>query len=251
MSESSIQEGSRPPGVRGGAFLPTQWSLVLAAGGTSAESSVALEQLCRVYWPAVHAHLRRQGMNSHQAEDLTQEFFARLLAGNSFAGVSPEKGRFRTYLLAALKHFLINEWKRERTLKRGGGIPLVALDGLDAPARDAMEPRHEETPDAAYDRRWALTVLARVTARMKSEYDAAGQSERYDGLKGYLLDGVEPASYEETARRLGLTESAVKSAVYKVRQRFGAMLRAEVSRTVGQPDEVDDEIRCLLDALRR
>ena len=119
--------------------MPTQWSLVLAAGGSSADSSVALEQLCRVYWPAVHAHLRRQGMNSHQAEDLTQEFFARLLAGNSFAGVSPDKGRFRTFLLAALKHFLINEWKRERTQKRGGGIPLVALDGLEAPARDALE----------------------------------------------------------------------------------------------------------------
>ncbi len=117
-------------------------------------------------------------MNSHQAEDLTQEFFARLLAGNSFAGVSPDKGRFRTFLLAALKHFLINEWKRERTQKRGGGIPLVALDGLEAPARDALELRHEETPDAAYDRRWALTALARVTARMKAEYEAAGQSER-------------------------------------------------------------------------
>ncbi len=230
--------------------MPTQWSLVLAAGGGAADSSVALEQLCRVYWPAVHEHLRRQGMNSHQAEDLTQEFFARLLAGNSFAGVSPDKGRFRTFLLAALKHFLINEWKRERTQKRGGGIPLVALDGLEAPARDALEPRFEETPDAAYDRRWALTVLARVTARMKTEYAAAGQSERYDGLKGYLLDGAEPLSYEETAGRLGLTESAVKSAVYKIRQRFGAMLRAEVSRTVGLPGEVDDEIRCLLEALR-
>ena len=250
MSESSVGEGKRRPGAAGGGFLPTQWSLVLAAGGGTADATAALEQLCRVYWPAVHAHLRRQGMNPHQAEDLTQEFFARLLAGNSFAGVSPEKGRFRTFLLAALKHFLINEWKRERTLKRGGGVAPVALDGLDGAARDALEPRHEETPDAAYDRRWALTVLARVTSRMKAEYAAAGQAERFEGLKSYLLEGSGVPSYEETGKRLGLSESAVKSAVYKIRQRFGAMLRAEVSRTVGQPGEVDDEIRCLLEALR-
>jgi RNA polymerase sigma factor (sigma-70 family) len=236
---------------RRGAFVPTQWSLVLAAGGGAADSGGALEQLCRVYWPPVHAHLRRQGMDAHRAEDLTQEFFARLLAGNSFASVSPEKGRFRTFLLAALKHFLINEWKRDRAQKRGGGQPLVALDALEPGLRDALEPRAEESPDAAYDRRWALTVLARVAERMKAEYAAAGQSERYEGLKGYLLDGSEPRSYAESAGRLGISEAAVKSAVYKIRQRFGAMLRAEVARTVGREGEVEDEIRCLLDALRR
>jgi RNA polymerase sigma-70 factor (ECF subfamily) len=248
VSDTSIEEAKHRPWA--GAFQPTQWSLVLAAGGGSADSSAALEQLCRLYWPAVHAHLRRQGMDPHQSEDLTQEFFARLLSGNSFAAVSPDKGRFRTFLLAALKHFLINEWKRERTLKRGGGVPLVALDGLEAQARDAIEPSHRETPEAAYDRRWALTLLSRVMARMKAEYVAAGQARRFEMLKGYLLEGSGPQSYGETARRLGLTDAAVKSAIYKIRQRFGQMLRAEVSRTVGHSGEVDDEIRCLLEALR-
>lgn len=248
MMESGQERRAK---VRDGAFVPTQWSLVLAAGAGSAESEGALERLCRVYWPPVHAHLRRQGLDAHRAEDLTQEFFARLLAGNSFAAVSPDKGRFRTFLLAALKHFLINEWKRDRAQKRGGGLPVLSLDGLEPGLRDALEPRAEETPDAAYDRRWALTVLARVAERMKAEYAAAGQAERYEGLKGYLLDGSEAGSYAETAARLGISEAAVKSAVYKIRQRFGAMLRAEVARTVGQEGEVEDEIRCLLDALRR
>jgi RNA polymerase sigma-70 factor (ECF subfamily) len=231
--------------------VPTQWSLVLAAGAGAADAGGALEQLCRIYWPPVHAHLRRQGMDAHRAEDLTQEFFARLLAGNSFATVSPDKGRFRTFLLAALKHFLINEWKRDRALKRGGGVPVVALDALEPGLRDALEPRDDETPEAAYDRRWAMTLLARVAARIQAEYEAAGQAERYEGLKGYLLDGAEPQSYATTAERLGISEAAVKSAVYKIRQRFGAMLRTEVARTVGREEEVEDELRCLLAALRR
>lgn len=217
------------------------------AAGDSAE---ALEQLCRAYWPPVHAHLRRQGMDVHQAQDLTQEFFARLLGGNPFASVSRDRGRFRSYLLAALKHFLINEWKRERTQKRGGGQVLVALDALPDASRDALAPCDGDTPDRAFERRWALTVLDRVRERMKSEYAAAGQMDRYEGLKGYLLDGREPSSYAETAAELGLSEAAVKSAVYKIRQRFGAMLRAEIARTVAGPEEVEDEIRCLLAALR-
>ena len=228
-------------------FMPTQWSLVLSAGQSGCTE--ALEQLCRIYWPPVHAQLRRQGINVHQAQDLTQEFFARLLEGDSFAGVSPDKGRFRSFLLAALKHFQINEWKRERTLKRGGGVFPIALDALDPALREACEPRDDETPDLAYDRRWAQTVLARVRKRMREEFAAAGQEDRHRALEPYLQDGGGPP-YAETSAALGLSEAAVKSAVYKIRQRFGVLLRAEISRTVADPAEVDDEIRHLLAALR-
>ena len=228
-------------------FMPTQWSLVLSAGQSGCAE--ALEQLCRIYWPPVHAQLRRQGIDAWQAQDLTQEFFARLLAGDSFAGVSPDKGRFRSFLLAALKHFQINEWKRERTLKRGGGVFPLAFDAMDPAIREACEPRDDETPDLAYDRRWAMTVLARVRERMRGEFAAAGQEDRYRALEPYLQDGS-ALSYGETSVMLGLSESAVKSAVYKIRQRFGTLLRAEIARTVADPSEVDDEIRHLLAALR-
>ena len=244
--ESTKQE----PRAAGRAFEPTQWSLVRAAGLTTAASAEALEQLCRAYWPPIFAHLRMKGHPPHEAEDLAQEFFARLLKGNAFATVSPEKGRFRTFLLAALKHFLINEWRRGTTLKRGGGVTVVDLDGLDPSVRDACEPHSNENPELAFDRRWALTLLAKVRDRMKREYEAAGQTERHDALKSYLLDGAEPVSYATTAASLGLSESAVKSAVYKIRQRFGELLRAEISRTVETEEEVDDELRHLIQALR-
>ncbi len=234
----------------GKAFESTQWSLVRAAGLNSAASAEALEQLCRAYWPPIFAHLRMKGHNAHEAEDLAQEFFARLLKGNSFAALTPEKGRFRTFLLAAVKHFLINEWKRETAQKRGGGVTMVDLDGLEPSVREACEPRSNEDPEAAFDRRWALTLLSKVRDRMRREYEAAGQAERHNALKVYLLDGAESVSYEETAATLGLTESAVKSAVYKIRQRFGELLRAEISRTVETEEEVDDELRHLIQALR-
>ncbi len=227
--------------------MSTQWSLVISAGHSGCAD--AMERLCRAYWPPVHAHLRRQGIDPHQAQDLTQEFFARLLDGNSFASVCREKGRFRSFLLAALKHFQINEWKRERTLKKGGGAIPIALDSLDPSLRESFEPRDEETPDLAYDRGWALTVIARVRSRMREEFIAAGQGDRHAAFEAYLHDGGGPP-YAETALLLGLSEPAVKSAVYKLRQRFGTLLRAEIARTLSDPSEVEDEIRYLLSALR-
>lgn len=232
-------------------FDKTQWSMVLAAADrTTPGSAEALEQLCRAYWPPVYSHLRMKGHDLHEAQDLAQEFFSRLLHGPSLASVSPEKGRFRAFLLASLKHFLINEWKRDRALKRGGGVVFVDLDGLDPGVRDACEPRAGEDPESAYERRWALTLLGRVRSRMKREYEAAGQSDRHDALNSYLLGGEETDSYAQTAARLGLTEAAVKSAIYKIRQRFGQLLRAEIARTVGSAGEVDDELRHLIASLR-
>ena len=228
-------------------FDATQWSMVLSAGRSG--SGEALERLCRIYWPPVYAHLRRQRIDEHQAQDLTQEFFARLLAGNSFAHVGPEKGRFRSFLLAALKHFLINEWKRETAQKRGGGTAPISLDALEPHLRDACEPRDEETPDLAYDRRWAQTVIQRVRARMREEAAVVGQETRHLALEPYLQDGGGPP-YQETAESLGISEGALKSAVHKIRRRFGTLLRAEIARTVDDPEEVEDEIRHLLAALR-
>lgn len=235
----------------GQGFTHTPWTLVIAAGGTSTPASrEALEQLCRAYWPPVYAHLRMKGYTLHQAQDLAQEFFLRLLKGNVFADVSRDKGRFRSFLLASLKHFLINEWKRERTQKRGGGAKLVEIDSLDPAMRDACEPRTGENPEQAYDKRWALTLLGRARVRMQKEYLDAGQLDRHEALKGYLADGEEPLSYAETAALLGISEAAAKSAIYKIRQRFGQILRAEISRTVASDEDVEDELRHLIAALR-
>jgi RNA polymerase sigma factor (sigma-70 family) len=230
------------------AFAPTPWTMVMAAS-LDGSSSEALEGLCRAYWPPIYNHLRMRGHDRHQSQDLTQEFFTRLLRGNAFAGVSPDKGRFRTYLLAALRHFLINEWKRENTLKRGGAVSFVDLDALDPSVRAACEPRDGEDPLLAFDRRWALTLIAKVRERLRREYEAAGQLDRHEALKTHLMDeGGRPCL--ETAGLLGITEAAAKSAIHRIRRRFAELLRAEISRTITDPEEVGDEIRHLLAALR-
>lgn len=225
--------------------------MVLAAsvdgGGASAE---ALEVLCRAYWQPIFTHIRMRGHDLHQAEDLTQEFFSRLLRGGAFAGVTPDKGRFRTYLLAVLRNFLINEWKRETTLKRGGAVHIVDLDALDPSARDACEPRSGENPDLVFDRQWALAVITKVRERLRREYESVDQLDRHELLKSHLMDGGEAGTCLETAEALGISEAAAKSAIHRIRRRFAELLRAEISRTVGNPDEVEDEIRHLLAALR-
>lgn len=227
-------------------FLTTRWDVVRAAGERSAE---ALESLCRDCWRPVYAFLRRQGRDRHEAQDLTQEFFARLLAGKGTQGADPARGRFRSWLLGALKHFLTNEWHRANALKRGGGVQIFSLDEAMDEERFHQEPAHGDSPDKLFDRRWAEDLLARVNARVRSDYEAAGWAARFEVLKVFLLGGSEPLSYAETAEALGLTESAVKSAIYKLRQRFGQVLRVEISQTVSGPEEEADEIRHLLDAL--
>lgn len=227
-------------------FLTTRWDVVRAAGERSAE---ALESLCRDTWRPVYAFLRRQGRNRDEAQDLTQEFFARLLAGRGTKDADPARGRFRSWLLGALKHFLANEWHRARAQKRGGGVPVFSLDQAMEEERLDVEPAHHESPDRLFDRRWAEELIARVIARVRSDYEAAGWGARFDALKVYLLGGSAPASYAGTAQSLDLTESAVKSAIYKLRQRFGQVLRAEIAQTVSSPEEEAEEIRHLLDAL--
>jgi RNA polymerase sigma factor (sigma-70 family) len=248
--EPDPREPDQPSAAAGGAFAHTRWSVVLTAGQGSGDSAAALEKLCRAYWPPVNAHVRRQGYDVHEAEDLTQEFFARLLADDSLASVAPHKGRFRAWLLAALRNFLINEWKRATARKRGGGMAVLSLDAMEPGQREACEPGDSETPDTVFERRWAETLLTRANARLRHEYEAAGQGARFDALKTYLLQGDASVPYGTTARLLGISEGAVRSAIYKLRQRYGAVVRAEVAATVDREDEVDDEMRHLLAVLR-
>lgn len=247
--ETGSNGSATKSGMVGGAFQPTQWSLVLQAGGGGGQSLAALEKLCRAYLPPVYSFLRREGFPVHEVEDLTQEFFRRLLAADSFADADPVKGRFRSWLIGALKHFLHTEWRRGMRQKRGSGVAPISLDAMEPAVREACEPRETETPETAFDRRWAETLVARTLARMQQEYVLAGQESRYEALKCYLPGGGNPAGYAETAVRLSLTESAVKSAVFKIRRRFGALLRHEVSQTVMHESDVEDEMRALLSAL--
>jgi RNA polymerase sigma factor (sigma-70 family) len=233
-----------------GAFAPTQWSLVWAAGGKSEFAAGALEKLYRAYLPPVRAFFRREGCSFSDTEDLAQEFFYRLLATHSLANASQEKGRFRSWLIGALKHFLHNEWRRGMTQRRGQGQQAISLDALDPATRQSLEPRDNETPETAHDRHWAETLVSLVHARMKREYELVDQLERWSALKGYLLLEAGGPGYAQTAAELGISEAAVKSAIFKLRQRFARLLRHEVEQTVADPSDTEDELRALLQNLR-
>lgn len=231
-------------------FRTTHWSVVLRAGREPGpESAAALEQLCQTYWFPIYAYVRRHVNDPENAKDFTQEFFARLLEQNLVGRADPQRGKFRAYVLTLLKHFLANQWDRERAQKRGGGRPPVSLDALPAEERYAIEPAESFTPDQAFDRKWAEATLARVQEELRRDYEAAGMSARYGRLKVYLLHGHAPASYAETATELGLTEAAVKSAIFTLRKRFAELFRHEIAQTVDSPEEVEGEIRHLLAAL--
>ncbi len=209
----------------------------------------ALEELCRAYWYPLYAFVRNRGYSSSDAQDLTQSFFARLIETGGFASADPERGRFRSYLLGAMKHFLANEWRRAQALKRGGGATFVELDALEPEARYALEPALSTDPDAGFDRQWAQESIARALEKLQAELETSGKGELFEALKGSLT-GEEPAR-GETAARLGMTEGAVKVAVHRLRKRYRELLRAEIAETVSDPSDVDDEMRHLVDALRR
>ena len=231
-------------------FVTTQWTAVLAAGRSdSTHAQAALEQLCRAYWHPLYAFVRWQGHDEQDAQDLTQEFFARLLEKHYFGEVEREKGRFRSFLLAAMKHFLANEWHRANAQKRGGGQKFVPLDAGDAETRYGVDPAHLESPDRLFERRWALTLLDLVLARLRAEHEAAGKAELFDALKGCLTGDRAELPYAELGSKLGLSEGAVKVAVHRLRQRYRGLLRAEVAHTVASEQEVEDELRHLFHAL--
>jgi RNA polymerase sigma factor (sigma-70 family) len=231
------------------AFTTTHWSVVLEAQGESPTAQQALEKLCRTYWRPIFAFLRRQGIPSAEAEDITQGFFAQLLERRSFDAVRKEKGRLRSYLLGALKYFLTDEQRRATAIKRGSGLRLIPLEELRADERIEIEPSDPMTAEMIYERRWALTVLERVLSRLKDEYRAAGNAALFDALKQLLPDEPGSPSQAEIAGQLGMTENAVRQAFYRFRQRYQSLLREEIAHTVATPGDIEDELRHLIAVL--
>ena len=234
------------------AFTTTHWSVVLAAQGPSPAAQAALEKLCRTYWRPIYGFVRRQGVGAEEAKDLTQGFFALLLERRDFDAVRKEKGRLRSYLLMSLKHFLTNERNRAMAIKRGADQRLIPLDDLRERERVGFESSETLPPDEIYERRWALSVLDQVLARLADEYRAVGPAAAglFDRLQKSLTDEPNRPSPADTAREFGMTESAVRQASYRLRQRYRQLLREEIAHTVLAAGDVEDELRHLVAVLR-
>jgi RNA polymerase sigma factor (sigma-70 family) len=230
----------------GAQFRTTHWSVVLAARHDEAAGQEALAQLCRVYWYPLYAFVRRRGHDVHEAQDLTQEFLARLIEKRSLNLVAPEKGRFRSFLLASLKNFLVNEWTRSHRQKRGGGQHLISLDEEHAEARYKIEPVDTLTPERIYERTWTATLLDRVLVLLERECAEHGKADLFEELRPLLCGENASASYAEIAARHGISEGAVKMTVLRLRQRYAGLLREQIANTVESPEEIEDEIRHLL-----
>ena len=225
-------------------FATTQWTVVLAAG-TSDESKSrdALQRLCETYWHPVYGFVRRKGFCPDDAEELTQEYFARLLSGESLRRVDRSKGKFRAFLLASVKNFLANEWDRRKTKKRGGNRTILSLDQARAEAWYVSS--RDSSPEKLFERRWALTLLERVLQELLREYAGSNQQDLFNALKPALTGEGPMESYAEIGQRIGLREGAVKVAVHRLRRRYRELLRAEIAQTVVSPKEIDEEIRYL------
>lgn len=227
-------------------FAATRWSVVLAARDEATpEGRAALEELCRTYWYPLYAHMRSRGCSAEDAQDLTQEFMASLLRRRSFDRVRPERGRFRSYLLAAAKYFLSDHHAHRTAIRRGGGAAPIALDGLDAEARYKLEPTSEESPDRLFDRRWAMVMMERVLARMGEDLASEGKGDVWSALKPFL--GIEPEAgmYEEAGAALGLSANAVAQQVRRLRLRCRRALIEEAAQTLAVPEEAESELRAL------
>jgi RNA polymerase sigma-70 factor (ECF subfamily) len=231
------------------AFVTTHWSVVLSARDkASPQAAEALEKLCRAYWYPLYAHVRWLGYSPHDAEDLTQEFFVRLLRNDVLDAVERERGRFRSFLLMALKRFVSDEWDRARAQKRGGGLRPVPLDAVEAECRYQSEPA-QLPADRMYERRWALTLLAQTMARLRAEFERAGHGDDFERLKRFLTSDKREIPYAEAARELNMGEGALRVAVHRLRKRFRELFREEIAHTVARAEDVEEEFRHLLAAL--
>ena len=232
-------------------FATTQWSQVLAAQGSSdTRARTALETLCSAYWYPLYVYVRHQGYRADEAADLTQGYFAELLGKDFLKSVDPAKGRFRSFLLASLRHYLSRERQRAGAQKRGGDAETLSIDTDDAETRFNIEPVDTLTPEQLFEHRWALTVLERAMAALEQDSVESGNEVQFERLKPYLT-GLEPhLPYKQVAADLGISKGAVKTAVYRLRKRYGVKLRAEIAQTVADPDEVDEEVRHLLATIR-
>jgi len=237
------QKGAAP-------FATTHWSVVLEARGPTPAAQAALDKLCRTYWRPVYGFVRRRGIGPEEAKDFTQGFFALLLESRDLDTVRKEKGRLRSYLLTSLKHFLANERYRAMAIKRGKGQRLIPLEDLRERERGGFDPADTLAADQIYERRWALTVIAQVLARLEDEHRAAGNIRLFNRLQRSLTDRSDRFSPADAAHELGMTENAVKEAVHRLRRRYRQLLREEIAQTVTVPSDMEDELRHLIAVLR-
>jgi RNA polymerase sigma-70 factor (ECF subfamily) len=243
-SPSAFSDRTRSGAAR---FQTTQWSVVLKAGEGAEE---ALLRLCRSYWTPLYAFSRRRGLSSHEAEDVTQSFFAHLLEHRSFTSVAPTKGKFRSFLLVSLKHFLDNEWRKDRALKRGGGRSFVSWEEMAPRDREIADPSSAELPaEKLFDREWALALLERVMKQLEKECAVARKAELFERLKETLTAEGEDGLYRQIAADLNMSEGAVRVSAHRLRRRFGDLLREQIGKTVADPAEIDAEIRELFAVL--
>ena len=240
----------RSPGAGTAQFTTTHWSVVVAAGQReSSKSAKALEVLCHAYWYPLYAYVRRRGYDVHEAQDLTQEFFARLLKRDYLRAVDRTKGKFRSFLLAALAHFLANEWRHARAQKRGGHSSFISLNDTSAEQQYLQVSASNLSPERLFEQQWATTLLERVLVRLRDEFVCADKKALFEDAKVFLTGEKPAASYAELALKLGTTESAMKMAVSRMRRRYGELLRAEIASTVSSPEAVHEELRALFAAL--
>ena len=245
-NETRGPSATRPEPV----FATTRWSVVLTAGqGDSTSAHDALAHLCRTYWYPLYAYARRRGRSPHDSQDLTQEFFVRLLEGNWLAQADQKRGRFRSFLLSAMKHFLANEWHKAHARKRGGRQPILSLDDDSAEQRYRLEPVETSTPETLFERGWALALLDDVLARLEREYGRGGKQELLEAMRPALTMDQGSIRYGQIAEKLGMTGTAARVAVHRLRHRYRRLIRAEVANTVATPEEVDEEMRHLFRVL--
>jgi RNA polymerase sigma-70 factor (ECF subfamily) len=246
----STENPTPKPAATGGIFATTHWTAVLAAGrGGSQQADMALEELCRTYWYPLYAYVRRHGHSREDAEDLTQGFFARLLEKKYLEGVSSDGGKFRSFLLVALKRYLANEWDRANRQKRGGGVAPLSLDWQDAETRYQINPADNLSPDKLYDRAWAVVVLERVVTRLRDESVTEDKAGLYEKLKSFLMLGKSEIPYARAAADLKMSEGTVRVAVHRLRKRYRELLREEIAQTLANPAQADEEMQALFSAL--
>jgi RNA polymerase sigma-70 factor (ECF subfamily) len=244
------QPGTENPTEKSQWFTATHWSVVLLAGANaSPQAAEALERLCCAYWYPLYAYVRRQGRSPHDAQDLTQEFFTRLLAGKYLQTVQREKGKFRSFLLAAMNHFLADERDRANAAKRGGGKTLISLDEQDAEDRYQADISTPLSPDRLFEKRWATTLLAQAFQKLRQESIASGKAERFERLKIFLEAGAEPGNYATVGSELGMAANTVAAAVHRLRERYRELVCTEIANTVASREDVQEEMRHLLAVL--
>jgi RNA polymerase sigma-70 factor (ECF subfamily) len=244
MAATAQETGGSTEGP--GWFKTTHWSLVRQAGsGDSPEAGAALASLCQVYWYPLYVFVRRQGQQREDAQDLVQGFFAKLVEKNYLQGLDRDKGRFRSFLLVALKRYMANEWDRMNRQRRGGGRQVISLDAAETEHRFLAEPMDEFSPERAYERQWATTLLGQVLGRLEGEYGASGKNELFFELKGLLSGERAAGGYAELGGRIGMSEGGVKTAVHRIRRRYRELLRLEIANTLLDSAEIDEEIRYL------